>query len=225
MPDCEEPVLIHEAVDTVDLILPVCPVPRFSKSPVLRCLRIFKPWKGQGTRFTERFSRNVIRDSPTTVPSLSFLLNYCGVLEPRRSAPSARTRPWRRRCDGYACPQDRRRSCHRPSCRCCAARSSTLESFWGESGTPYQTEPTAGRRNHVFFRTATGLDMCLKRKRGGYIAIQPQREPHQRHGVRRNIDIPLPLRSLTRILGSLSGGRQSCRATGNSHILRRSFDL
>lgn len=42
MADCDEPVLIHDAVDTVDLILPDA-VPRFSKSPVLRCFFNFNP--------------------------------------------------------------------------------------------------------------------------------------------------------------------------------------
>lgn len=40
--DCEEPVLIHDAVDIVDLILPDA-FPRFSKSPVLLCFFNFKP--------------------------------------------------------------------------------------------------------------------------------------------------------------------------------------
>lgn len=43
MADCDEPVLIHDAVDTVDLILPDA-VPRFSKSPVLRCFFNFNPY-------------------------------------------------------------------------------------------------------------------------------------------------------------------------------------
>lgn len=41
--DCDDPVLIHDAVDTVDRILPDAAVPRFSKSPVLRCFFSFKP--------------------------------------------------------------------------------------------------------------------------------------------------------------------------------------
>lgn len=41
--DCEDPVLIHDAVDTVERMLPDAPVPRFSKSPVLRCFFNFKP--------------------------------------------------------------------------------------------------------------------------------------------------------------------------------------
>lgn len=42
MPDCDDSVLIHDAVDAVERMLPE-PVPRFSKSPVLRCFRIFRP--------------------------------------------------------------------------------------------------------------------------------------------------------------------------------------
>mgnify|MGYP007092094916 CR=1 FL=1 len=42
MPDCEDSVLIHEAVDAVERMLPE-PVPLFSKSPVLLCFRIFSP--------------------------------------------------------------------------------------------------------------------------------------------------------------------------------------
>lgn len=41
------------------------------------------------------------------------------------------------------------------------------ESFSGESGTPYQMEPTAVHRNHVFFPTAIVLDMCLLGGGGG----------------------------------------------------------
>lgn len=41
--DCSEPVLIQDADDMVDLMLPEAMVPRFSRSPVLRCLRIFRP--------------------------------------------------------------------------------------------------------------------------------------------------------------------------------------
>lgn len=44
MVDCSEPVLNQEAVDMVERILPDTIVPRFSKSPVLHCLRIFKPY-------------------------------------------------------------------------------------------------------------------------------------------------------------------------------------
>lgn len=40
--DCDDPVLIHEVVDIVDLILPEA-FPRFSKSPVLLCFFNFKP--------------------------------------------------------------------------------------------------------------------------------------------------------------------------------------
>lgn len=40
--DCDDPVLIHDAVDIVDLILPDA-FPRFSKSPVLLCFFNFKP--------------------------------------------------------------------------------------------------------------------------------------------------------------------------------------
>lgn len=54
--DCSEPVLSQDAVDIVERILPEARVPRFSKSLVLRCLRIFKPWiyvqiLGNGTNF------------------------------------------------------------------------------------------------------------------------------------------------------------------------------
>lgn len=41
-PECEDSVLTHDALDPVLLMLPP-DVPLFSKSPVLRCLRIFKP--------------------------------------------------------------------------------------------------------------------------------------------------------------------------------------
>lgn len=44
--DCEEPVLIHDAVDIVDLMLPDA-FPRFSRSPVLLCFFNFKPWMKQ----------------------------------------------------------------------------------------------------------------------------------------------------------------------------------
>lgn len=42
--DCDEPVLIQEAVETVERMLPDATVPRFSKSPVLRCFFSFNPW-------------------------------------------------------------------------------------------------------------------------------------------------------------------------------------
>lgn len=45
MADCDEPVLIHEAVETVDRMLPDAIVPRFSKSLVLRCFFNFKPYQ------------------------------------------------------------------------------------------------------------------------------------------------------------------------------------
>lgn len=41
--DCDDPVLIHDAVETVLRMLPDAAVPRFSKSPVLRCFFSFKP--------------------------------------------------------------------------------------------------------------------------------------------------------------------------------------
>lgn len=43
MADCDDPVLIHDAVETVDRMLPDAAVPRFSRSPVLRCFFNFKP--------------------------------------------------------------------------------------------------------------------------------------------------------------------------------------
>ena len=42
--DCSDPVLSHEAVDMVDRMLPDARVPRFSKSPVLRCFLILRPY-------------------------------------------------------------------------------------------------------------------------------------------------------------------------------------
>lgn len=45
MADCDDPVLIHEAVETVDRMLPDAIVPRFSKSLVLRCFFNFKPYQ------------------------------------------------------------------------------------------------------------------------------------------------------------------------------------
>lgn len=44
IPDCEDSVLSHDAIDAVDRMLPD-PVPRFSKSPVLRCFLILRPWQ------------------------------------------------------------------------------------------------------------------------------------------------------------------------------------
>lgn len=56
MPDCEDSVLIHEAVDAVERMLPE-PVPRFSKSPVLRCFRIFRPDKRPFLVFSTKLLR------------------------------------------------------------------------------------------------------------------------------------------------------------------------
>lgn len=43
--DCDEPVLIQDAVETVDRMLPEATVPRFSKSLVLRCFFNLRPCK------------------------------------------------------------------------------------------------------------------------------------------------------------------------------------
>lgn len=158
--DCDEPVLIHEAVETVERMLPDATVPRFSRSPVLRCFFSFNPWWHYRFIKKKQYNYSSLNYIPIIIPFSSFPPSYSAWLVVHLTLLLIQNRHELHPYGDFYVQRDQCCLHHY-----CVTRSSKFVSFWDDNVKPNRMVRMLEHHSRDVFPLAIDLDMILRQQK------------------------------------------------------------